>query len=137
MAVLYEQDLQPSGDAPGITAYDDGYPVPQPITKGTDSDLGYNLTPDPVTRWVDLDYEIGGEPGAVNRNAYVLDGMPSPDAHDFRGDHAIIPVNFPYGSYGDAGNSDDYPTSYAQGIASNAYPDISSAESWDAVSEGF
>lgn len=125
-------------DAPGVTAYDAGFPViGAPLFKGTDADLVAEPTDGDYVRWVDLDYEIGGGTGAANRNAYVLNGVPVTfDAHDFRGDHAHIPAHYPYGNYGDVGNTDDYASQYAQGIAANAYPDLTTEESWDRVSAG-
>ena len=125
-------------DQPGVSVYDAGFPLPTaPRFKATDADVYQGVEPDSYVKWSDLDYEIGGERGAVNRNAYVDNSMYMSDAHDFRGDHAVIPQHYPYGSYGDVGSSDDYATQYALGIASNAYPDISTTESWDEVSQGF
>lgn len=126
-------------DQPGITVYDSGFPViGAPRFKGTDSDVVQGPPPMPFTQWTDLDYTTGGEVGAVDRNAYLIDSLPMPDAHDFRGDHAVIPQRYPYGAYGDAGEGhDDYATQYSQGIASNAYPDVTTVESWDEVSQGF
>ena len=126
-------------DTPGTTVYDAGFPIAgAPVFKGTDTDLGFNLEPDPIVKVADLDYEIGGEPGAVNRQAYVLHGIDVLyDAHDFRGDHPVIPRREVYGNYGDVGNTDDYSSQYAEAIASNGYPDMTTAETWDAVSQGF
>jgi hypothetical protein len=132
----YESSNLPSG-GPGVTVYDDGFPVVGfPIAKGTDDNVDLNLPPNPYVEWTDLDYTVGGEPGAVNRNAYVVGGMPAPDAHDFRGDHPVIPARV-VGAYGDVGNTDDYASDYALGIAANAYPDVTMEESQDEVSAGF
>lgn len=138
--VPYEGSAHFGGAHAGTTVYDDGFPVVgAPVAKGTDAAVGYNVPPNSYVEWSELDYEVGGVPGAVNRNAYVDSGIPVLyDAHDFRGDHAVIPSHYPYGSYGDAGDSSNDPTvQYAQGIAANAYPDITSEQSWDAVSEGY
>jgi len=131
----YEDSVLPSG-APGVTVYDAGYPVAHPVQKGTDSFLAPNVPPNAFTEWTDLDYEIGGETGAVNRNAYVINGIDSYDAHDFR-DHVVIPRRTDYGATGDVGSADDYSVQYAQAIAANAYPDVTQQESWDEVSQGF
>jgi hypothetical protein len=135
----YEQSLLATPD-PGNTAYDAMFPlVGAPTIKGTDTDLVPEPERSPYVKWTELDYEVGGETGEANRNAYVLGGIPvTYDAHDFRGDHAHIPVHFPYGAYGDVGeNSDDHPTQYAHGIAANAYPEVTTEQSWDAISQGY
>lgn len=133
----YESSLMTT-DAPGNTVYDGDFPlVGAPVIKGTDTDLVPEPTDGNYVKWSDIDYEIGGETGEANRNAYVLGGIPVTfDAHDFRGDHAHIPHHGPYGSYGDVGNTDDYGSQYAAGIAANAYPDMTTEQSWDAVSQG-
>lgn len=125
-------------DTPGTTVYDSGFPiVSAPVFKGTDTDLGSNLEPDPIVKVSELDYEIGGEPGAVNRQAVVMHGIDNMwDAHDFRGDHAAIPRRTT-GNYGDVGNTDDYTSQYAGAIAANAYPDMTTEETWDTISQGF
>lgn len=131
----YEDSVLPSGQ-PGVTVYDPGYPVGQPVQKGTDTAVAFNVPPNPFTEWTDLDYEIGGEPGAVNRNAYVINGIPDYDAHDFR-DYVVVPKRTNYGATGDVGSADDYSVQYSQAIAANAYPDVTQQESWDEVSQGF
>lgn len=135
----YEQSVMPTAD-PGVTVYDAMFPlVGAPTIKGTDTDLVQEPTRSPYVQWTELDYEIGGQTGEANRNAYVLGGIPvTYDAHDFRGDHAHIPAHFPYGAYGDVGqNNDDGASQYAAGIAANAYPSITTEQSWDAVSQGY
>lgn len=130
-----EASVLPS-DGSGVTVYDAGFPIPPALFHGTDEAYLSASTPNPFVEWTDLDYEIGGDTGLVDRNAYVLGGITNySDAHDFRGDHVILEPRDANGAYGDA-SGDDYATSYALGIAAQGYPDISREESWDSLSAG-
>lgn len=132
----YEADLQ-DNDEPGITRYDAGYPIGAPVGHATDdTEDGIPRNPDSIVMWTELDYDIGGGTGQADRNAYVLGGFDMPDAHDFRGDHPLIPRAAVAGAYGDVGNSDDYPAEYAQGLAAQSYSDPTDEESWDSISQG-
>lgn len=123
--------------ASGNTAYSAWFPIPPALFHATDEAHLSSLTPDAYVHWDELDYLVCGQTGAVDRNAYVLGGITNySDAHDFRGDHAIIPQRVS-GAYGDVGSSGDYSTSYAQGVAAQGYPDVSREASWDSLSAGF
>lgn len=126
---------------PGITDYDPGIPLfitEAPEFHPTESYRlsGMNGT-DTYVAWSDIDYEIGGTTGAVDRNAYVSGTMGTRDAHSFRGDHPVIPARGITGSYGDAGNSDDPAIAYAQGLAAGAWPSLTSEDSQNAMSLGY
>lgn len=128
----------PSGEFEGgVTVYDPYFPLHPAVIKGTDTAVFDGQAPGGYVEWTDLDYEIGGQAGLVNRNAFILGGLEAPDAHDFRGDHAIVPRREISGTYGDVGSSDDFAGEYAQGIAAQGYPDISREESWSRISEGY
>lgn len=142
--VPYEADLQHNDQPGGVTPYygDDGYPAAtfsNPVFHQTDmTEDGISRWPTDIVEWTELDLDIGGGPGLADRNAYVLGGLEKPDAHDFRGDHALVPREAIMGSYGDVGyGSEDYPTQYTQGVAAQDYETPTSEESWDAVSYGF
>lgn len=138
--VPYEADKL-TNDEPGLTAYDSGFPgglFGATVFHGTDeTEDGIPRSPSDIVEWVELNQDIGGGTGLVDRNSYVLHGFDMPDMHDFRGDHPNVPLTPVYGSYGDAGyGSEDYPTQYTQGIAAQDYETPSSEDSWDAVSYG-
>lgn len=134
--VPYEASLVPS-EGSGNTVYDPGFPIPAVQFHGTDMAELIEAKPSEFVQWTDLDYEIGGAPGLADRNAYSLHGIENyTDAHDFRGDHATIPLRDGHGANGDVGG-DDYSDQYAQAIASDAYPDVTREESWANISERF
>jgi hypothetical protein len=149
-AVMYENDLRTNGtgtndgtDAgfpvtPGLTVYDDHSPTSARVFHGTDkTSEGIYRSGESIVTWQDIDYDIGGVPGATDRSAYILGGFDMPDAHDFRGDHPLVIRRDAGGSYGDAGNSGDYPTEYNQGLAAESYNDPTDEDSWNAVSLGY
>ena len=121
----------------GITIYDDHFPIGQASFHQTDEAYASWSDPSNVVRIVDIDWEYGGETGLVDRNAYVFGGIANyTDAHDFRGDHVHLQPRNAHGNYGDVGNSDDYATAYAMGVAAQGYPDFSQEESYDDISAG-
>lgn len=133
--VPYEASLVPS-EGTGNTVYDPGFPIPAPAFHNTDMAEPIQAHPSEFTQWADLDYEIGGETGLADRNAYTLRGIENyTDAHDFRGDHAVIPLRDAHNAYGDVG-WDDYSNQYANAVASDGYPDVTKEESWDSLSAG-
>lgn len=139
--VPYEADRL-TNDEPGLTIYDSGFPgglFGAPVYHATDqTEDGIPRHPSDIVEWVELDQDIGGGTGLVDRNAFVLGGFDMPDAHDFRGDHPLVPRESVSGSYGDVGyGPEDYPTQYAQGIAAQDYETPSPEDSWDAVSVGY
>lgn len=137
VVVPYEASLEPN-DQTGNTAYDAGFPLALPVFHNTDQAYLSPVNPDDFVHWDELDYEVDGTPGAVDRNAFVLNGIDSYDAHDFRGSVAsVIDPRTAGGAYGHAGWADDYASDYALGIAAQGYPDVSREESWAAISEGF
>lgn len=128
--------LPPVDTESGNTVYDVWSPIPPAFLHNTDEAYLSTSTPDAFVQWSELDYEIGGAPGLVDRNAYVLGGITNySDAHDFRGDHVILTPRDAGGSYGDA-SGDDYSNAYALGVAAQGYPDVSREESWDYLSAG-
>lgn len=137
VVVPYEASVLPN-DQSGVTVYDAGFPIALPFFHNTDQAYASPVDPDAFVHWDELDYEYGGSVGAVDRNAYVLNGIDSYDAHDFRGSIAsVIDPRNAGGAYGHAGWADDYASDYALGVAAQSYPDVTREESWAAISEGF
>jgi hypothetical protein len=135
--VAYENSLMPS-DGPGNTVYDPGFPINSASYHNTDMAIERSNPPSDFVQWSEIDYELGGNAGLVDRNAYVLGGIDNySDAHDFRGDHVTLKPRDAGGNYGDVGNSDDASNYYSAGIAAQSYPDVTREESWDSISGGF
>jgi hypothetical protein len=134
--VLDEASVMPS-DGSGVTVYDRGFPIPPAFFHATDESYISPAAPSEFVQWTDLDYEIGGAEGLVDRNAYVLGGIDNySDMHDFRGDHVILTPRDAGGANGDVGG-DDYAEQYAQGVAAQGYPDVTREQSWNEVSAAF
>lgn len=124
-------------DETGNTVYDAGFPIPMAYFHPTDNATESNSKPGDIVEWTDLDYEIGGSAGLVDRNAYILGGITNyTDAHDFRGDVVPVEIRGAGGSMGDVGY-DDYSNQYANAIAAQGYPDTSREQSWDEVSAAY
>lgn len=133
--VTYEGSLLPS-DGSGNTVYDPGFPIPPVMFHGTDMAHPSPIAETNTVAWSDLDYEIGGDMGLVDRNAFTNNGIANyTDAHDFRGDHVPVPIRGAGGGYGDVG-WDDYSNQYANAVAAQGYPDTTREESWADLSAG-
>jgi hypothetical protein len=138
--VVYEADLDNTdvtNDVAELTQYAFGaYPrmVNNVYDHQRDTANSPNLYPASSQRVVDIDTLIGGEPGAVNRFPYVINGIPQWEDFNLRGAAPRIPKSTYGGATGDTGNTDDYATYYARAIAAGAEATVTQEQSWAEIS---